>query len=147
MIALLRLESANLHHVHSREHTGTTVTFLISIAMACGVYLLSAILKIHMQTSMMLMMVGFKSSSLDTSLSVSLICESRFHDYHACRLVRFGLGTSLYCTAYTTIRYHYLSHDAPLLPAFNSTLINGAGRWAGGPDTPLAVINVQQGKR
>jgi len=43
--------------------------------------------------------------------------------------------------------YHYLSHNAPLIPAFNSTLINGAGRWAGGPATPLAVVNVQQGKR
>ncbi|KAH9999531.1 laccase [Russula vinacea] len=43
--------------------------------------------------------------------------------------------------------YHYLSHDAPSVPAFNSTLINGAGRWAGGPATPLSVVNVQQGKR
>lgn len=43
--------------------------------------------------------------------------------------------------------YHYVSHDAPSVPAFNSTLINGAGRWAGGPATRLAVVNVQQGKR
>ena len=99
MSALLRLECANLHDVHFRVHTGTTVTFLISIAMACGVYLLSAILKIHMQTSMMLMMVGPTSGFLNTNLSVSLICKYRLHDYHACRLVRFGLGTSLlYCT-------------------------------------------------
>ncbi|KAI0303035.1 laccase [Russula brevipes] len=43
--------------------------------------------------------------------------------------------------------YHYLSHNAPPIPAFNSTLINGLGRWAGGPATELAVVNVQQGKR
>ncbi|KAF8485121.1 laccase C [Russula ochroleuca] len=43
--------------------------------------------------------------------------------------------------------YHYLSHNPPAgPPAFNSTLINGAGRWAGGPATPLSVVNVQQGK-
>ncbi|KAF8485135.1 multicopper oxidase-domain-containing protein, partial [Russula ochroleuca] len=43
--------------------------------------------------------------------------------------------------------YHYLSTDAPSIPAFNSTLINDAGRWAGGPTTLLSVVNVQQGKR
>jgi iron transport multicopper oxidase len=31
--------------------------------------------------------------------------------------------------------------------AFNSTLINGKGRYPGGPDVPLAIVNVQQGKR
>jgi hypothetical protein len=32
--------------------------------------------------------------------------------------------------------------------AFNSTLINGKGRYPGGPaDVPLAVVNVKQGKR
>jgi Multicopper oxidase len=31
---------------------------------------------------------------------------------------------------------------------FNSTLINGKGRYPGGPtNVPLAVVNVQQGKR
>ena len=29
----------------------------------------------------------------------------------------------------------------------NSTLINGLGRYAGGPSTPLSVVNVQQGLR
>ena len=31
--------------------------------------------------------------------------------------------------------------------AFNSTLINGKGRYPGGPDVPLAIVNVQHGKR
>ena len=31
--------------------------------------------------------------------------------------------------------------------AFNSTLINGKGRYSGGPATELAVVNVVQGKR
>ncbi|KAH7921171.1 laccase [Leucogyrophana mollusca] len=35
--------------------------------------------------------------------------------------------------------------QAPVLP--NSTLINGLGRYPGGPASPLSVINVQQGKR
>jgi len=43
--------------------------------------------------------------------------------------------------------YHYLSHDAPPIPSFNSTLINGAGRWAGGPATALSIVNVRHGKR
>ncbi|KAG6334762.1 hypothetical protein ID866_4328 [Astraeus odoratus] len=34
---------------------------------------------------------------------------------------------------------------APFTP--NATLINGVGRYAGGPAIPLAVINVEQGKR
>jgi iron transport multicopper oxidase len=43
--------------------------------------------------------------------------------------------------------YHYVSHKAPSIPSFDSVLINGAGRYAGGPAAPLAVVNVQQGTR
>ncbi|KAI0276838.1 phenol oxidase [Russula aff. rugulosa BPL654] len=43
--------------------------------------------------------------------------------------------------------YHYLSTEAPAAPAFNSTLINGKGRYPDGPTTSLAVVNVEQGKR
>ncbi|KAN0113960.1 laccase [Russula decolorans] len=43
--------------------------------------------------------------------------------------------------------YHYLSSEAPAIPAFNSTLINGKGRYPDGPATSLAVVNVEQGKR
>jgi len=31
--------------------------------------------------------------------------------------------------------------------AFNSTLINGKGRYPDGPATSLAVVNVEKGKR
>ncbi|KAH9998717.1 laccase [Russula vinacea] len=44
--------------------------------------------------------------------------------------------------------YHYLSTEPPLIPAFNSTLINGKGRYPGGPsNVSLAVVNVKQGRR
>jgi iron transport multicopper oxidase len=44
--------------------------------------------------------------------------------------------------------YHYLSTQAPAIPAFNSTLINGKGRYPGGPqDVPLAVVDVRKGTR
>ncbi|KAH9008346.1 laccase [Lactarius deliciosus] len=44
--------------------------------------------------------------------------------------------------------YHYLSTNAPPIPAFNSTLINGKGRYPGGPsNVSLAVVNVHQGLR
>ncbi|KZV63517.1 multicopper oxidase [Peniophora sp. CONT] len=44
--------------------------------------------------------------------------------------------------------YHYLSNQAP--PGGqspNTTLINGHGRYAGGPLTDLAIVNVYAGKR
>ncbi|KAH9991864.1 laccase [Russula vinacea] len=44
--------------------------------------------------------------------------------------------------------YHYLSTDAPSVPDVSSTLINGKGRFPGGPtDAELAVVNVTKGKR
>ncbi|KAI9450836.1 laccase [Lactarius psammicola] len=44
--------------------------------------------------------------------------------------------------------YHYLSTSPPAIPAFNSTLINGKGRYVGGPqNVPLAVVSVTQGTR
>ncbi|KAF8125556.1 yellow laccase [Mycena galopus ATCC 62051] len=43
--------------------------------------------------------------------------------------------------------YHFPSPEAPAIPVFNSTLINGLGRYAGGPLSPLAVISVVYGKR
>lgn len=43
--------------------------------------------------------------------------------------------------------YHYLSSDAPTIPAPNTTLINGLGRTVNGSATPLAVVSVVQGKR
>ncbi|KAJ7610637.1 yellow laccase [Mycena polygramma] len=43
--------------------------------------------------------------------------------------------------------YHYPALQHPPIPIFNSTLINGLGRYAGGPLSELAVISVQPGKR
>ncbi|KZV76730.1 multicopper oxidase [Peniophora sp. CONT] len=43
--------------------------------------------------------------------------------------------------------YHYFSHEQPVIPAPNSSLINGLGRYPGGPDTPLAVVHVRHGVR
>ncbi|KAI0258275.1 laccase [Gloeopeniophorella convolvens] len=44
--------------------------------------------------------------------------------------------------------YHYLSTNAPPVPAFTSGLINGKGRWEEGPsNVALSVVNVQRNKR
>ncbi|KAF8493486.1 laccase [Russula emetica] len=43
--------------------------------------------------------------------------------------------------------YHYLSTQPEIPPLFNSTLINGKGRYLGGPSVPLAIVNVQHGVR
>jgi len=51
----------------------------------------------------------------------------------------------------STFRYHDPSTQLNKIVGrgvtFNSTLINGLGRYPGGPKSPLAVINVEQGKR
>jgi iron transport multicopper oxidase len=43
--------------------------------------------------------------------------------------------------------YHTVAHKAGAFPDADSTLINGKGRYAGGPTVPLSVINVQPNKR
>ncbi|KIM75672.1 laccase [Piloderma croceum F 1598] len=43
--------------------------------------------------------------------------------------------------------YHQPSPKVVLPPVANSTLINGLGRYVGGPASPLSVINVNPGKR
>ncbi|GLB41431.1 putative multicopper oxidase family protein [Lyophyllum shimeji] len=43
--------------------------------------------------------------------------------------------------------YHVPAPSAGLVPTSDSTLINGLGRYPGGPTSPLAVINVVSGKR
>ncbi|KAI0351889.1 laccase [Trametes cingulata] len=42
---------------------------------------------------------------------------------------------------------HTAARLGPQFPTPNSTLINGAGRYPGGPAWPLSVITVEQGKR
>ncbi|KAJ7056509.1 laccase [Mycena amicta] len=43
--------------------------------------------------------------------------------------------------------YHYPATVAPFVPLANSTLINGLGRYVGGPASSLAVISVRKGTR
>ncbi|KII86082.1 hypothetical protein PLICRDRAFT_115284 [Plicaturopsis crispa FD-325 SS-3] len=43
--------------------------------------------------------------------------------------------------------YHDPAPSQGFAPAPNSTLINGLGRWPGGPESELAVIEVEHGKR
>ncbi|KAG2012198.1 laccase 2 [Coprinopsis cinerea AmutBmut pab1-1] len=43
--------------------------------------------------------------------------------------------------------YHTPTLSAGALPIFNSTLINGKGRFAGGPPVDLAVIHVERNRR
>lgn len=43
--------------------------------------------------------------------------------------------------------YHVLSPQEQIPPTFDSTLINGLGRYLGGPSTPFSVINVKHNKR
>lgn len=43
--------------------------------------------------------------------------------------------------------YHVFAPSAGLIPTPDSTLINGLGRYAGGPASDLAVISVTSGKR
>ncbi|KAF8492202.1 laccase [Russula emetica] len=43
--------------------------------------------------------------------------------------------------------YHYVSALAPLAPVFNSTLINGKGRYKDGPASPFAIVDVKFGLR
>ncbi|KAF9446151.1 multicopper oxidase [Macrolepiota fuliginosa MF-IS2] len=43
--------------------------------------------------------------------------------------------------------YHTLAPSIFGIPAADSTLINGQGRYPGGPNTALAVVSIDQGKR
>ncbi|KAJ7635013.1 laccase 2 precursor [Roridomyces roridus] len=43
--------------------------------------------------------------------------------------------------------YHFVAPQAPFVPDPASTLINGLGRYAGGPVSQLAVISVTKGQR
>ena len=72
---------------------------------------------------------------------------SRGYDHHSCRLVSFFCVTYIHRCANILARYHTPSPAAGITPTPNSVLINGLGRYSGGPNSPLAVINVSAGKR
>lgn len=42
---------------------------------------------------------------------------------------------------------HFTTLNLPFPPIFSTTLINGLGRFAGGPLSPLSVISVKKGLR
>ncbi|KAJ7054230.1 laccase [Mycena amicta] len=42
---------------------------------------------------------------------------------------------------------HFTTNNLPAIPNFSSVLVNGLGRFLGGPLSPLAVISVKQGLR
>ena len=44
-------------------------------------------------------------------------------------------------------RYHIPAPSAGLVPTPDSTLINGKGRYVGGPEVERTVLKVQSGKR
>lgn len=48
---------------------------------------------------------------------------------------------------YILARYHLPSAKVPLPSVADATLINGKGRYLGGPPSPLTVIKVRHGKR
>ncbi|KIL59933.1 multicopper oxidase [Amanita muscaria Koide BX008] len=43
--------------------------------------------------------------------------------------------------------YHPPSPSQGLIPVYDSILVNGVGRYIGGPASPLAIVNVSQGTR
>ncbi|KAG6859753.1 hypothetical protein C0995_004497, partial [Termitomyces sp. Mi166 len=43
--------------------------------------------------------------------------------------------------------YHFPAPQAPVIAVASSTLINGKGRYVGGPSSPLSVISVVKGQR
>ena len=74
----------------------------------------------------------------------------RVYNHHSCRLVRMSRSIR-FSSLNLFYRYHTPAPAALVigqLPPFSvATLINGKGRYTGGPAVPLSVINVQQSKR
>ena len=72
----------------------------------------------------------------------------RGHRYHTRRLVPLRLGCGITVTntvGESPYLVDILANNNP--SEFNSTLINGRGRYPGGPQVPLAVVNVQRNRR
>jgi hypothetical protein len=73
---------------------------------------------------------------------------SRGYSHHSCRLVLILLYFPPFSVALIWCqRYHTPSPEVSFVPVSDSTLINGLGRYSGGPNSTLAVINVSPGKR
>jgi Multicopper oxidase len=74
---------------------------------------------------------------------------NRIYYYHTRRLVPVVVTPqpSTGANDHPLRRYHTPSLAAGLVPTADATLINGKGRYAAGPTTPLAVIYVIKGLR
>lgn len=71
----------------------------------------------------------------------------RVDRYHACRLVSGPSRCSDYFSHEYLSRYHTPARSSAPIPTADSTLINGLGRYASGPTSPLSVINVTARRR
>jgi iron transport multicopper oxidase len=76
---------------------------------------------------------------------------SRIYNHNACGLVLLLVASVVYHSV-SLFRYHVpapaaLVKGQKIPPASIATLINGRGRYQGGPSAPLSVIDVQQGRR
>jgi len=80
------------------------------------------------------------------ALALTFFVSRRVHDHYARRLVRY-IYISGEDSANLIQRYHTPAPSAGLVPTADSTLINGKGRYAGGPTSPLTVIRVLRNKR
>jgi iron transport multicopper oxidase len=60
-------------------------------------------------------------------------------------VIKRKIGVWCYRLMRVTDRYHVPAPQAGFVPTADSTLINGKGRYAGGPTSPLAAIRVLKG--
>jgi len=70
----------------------------------------------------------------------------RVYHHYACRLVCFFRNLCS-CPDRLVQRYHTVAPSAGVVPTPDSTLINGRGRYAGGPTVPLTTIRVLRNRR
>ena len=91
-------------------------------------------------------------------MTSTMVRETRENFIHSAQVSSQRVPSSPLRIGITTFRRKVpRSRESDLVPqcvgvdiylrAFNSTLINGKGRYPGGPAAPLAVVNVEQGKR
>lgn len=71
----------------------------------------------------------------------------RVYRYDHCWLVRMWPVCGVQILTIICFRYHLPSPQVHPPPIANATLINGLGRYPGGPASPLAVVSVKKGKR
>ena len=135
--------SAHSHNLHSRGHSGITATTGTNTVMGCVERSLSRIQKILISICTTLTTVRLDSCE---DLFILLIVSLRRHGYHSCRLVSLSFN-ELYRYPVSFISFVRRIDCTGFYSLFNSTLINGKGRYYGGPNVTLAVVNVKQGLR